>query len=182
MAKPVLIILHVYLITLISTHTLYMYFIRYDQTCFIIFTLLFNLTHFPYLGYSNVHFETNPEDVYTTLSLNIARFRCKAKGTLISSGQEELLDVRFLRDNISLSNSFYPAHRHQYEVQGDNYYVVGVIIEPVSLSDNGRSYQCQARINGTAVDLFSDTAHLIVGGMSIINFTHVKDIMDHFSS
>ncbi len=132
--------------------------------------LLFPLSLSPSLplyfpGYSQIHFVTQPQDVYTTTSLNIAYFQCKAEGILISSGKQQLLDVRFLRDNVSLSSKFSPAPRHSYEVQGNGDYVVGVVIDPIEPSaDNGRLYKCQVRINGVGIDLFSDTAELVVGG------------------
>ena len=114
----------------------------------------------------NIRFAIEPQDVYVTTG-RTASFDCVAQGTLISSGNNKILDVLILRNGETLP--FFPPERHDYYIDNSQR-VVGVYISPVLLEDNGVTYQCQALVDGTPVDVFSRIALLTVSGKRVCLF------------
>ena len=111
----------------------------------------------------NIRFAIEPQDVYVTIG-RTASFDCEAKGTLISSGKNKTLDVAILRNGETLP--FFPPERHDYYIDNSQR-VIGVYISPVLLEDDGVTYQCQALVDGTPVDVFSRIALLTVSGVCV---------------
>ena len=139
---------------------MYMYNCKYSYYMFMYKWFLFSSL----LVYTDVQFVTEPSDVYTTQSLNIARFYCRATGLFVATNTTVLLDTRFLLDDDLLTSKFFPADRHEYLIDGDDDYVVGIMVRPIQPSDNGNVYKCQVMINGMPVPMFSRSALLTVGG------------------
>ena len=133
-------------------------------------------------GYRDPRFVSQPGDIYSTSTINIAIFDCEAKATSLQTGNEELLDVRFIRNGNFLDNKYHLPKRHDYVVKGELDYVVGLTVKPIELEDNGAEYQCQILIDDEPINMTSSIGRLTVAGKIILGwvidlciyFTHEK--------